>query len=192
MKAVIILLLVIGAGAGGAYWYSTENQITPETVIADNNGSVVVYTSSNCEDCDHLVKYLARRDVAHKVYDINESDEAFKHYQKLGGSELPTTLVNGRMLAGFNRDVIKAELGTRVSNANVVLYSRPGCGYCDLARKDLTENKIAFQEHNVEASSEAAREFKKLGGKGVPLTVFNNKVVPGYSKEAYRNEIAKL
>jgi len=59
-------------------------------------------------------------------------------------------------------------------------------------RKDLTENKVAFQEHNVEASSKAAREFEKLGGKGVPLTVFNSKVVYGYSKEAFRNEIEKL
>lgn len=192
MKVVIIILLVLGAGAGATYWHSINNQISPETVIANNNGSVVVYTSSNCEDCDHLVKYLKRRDVAHTIYDINESDEAFSHYKKLGGSEFPTTVINGRMLAGFDRDVIKSELSTRASTAKVVLYSRPGCGYCDLARKDLKDNEVAFKELNVEASSKATREFEKLGGKGVPLTVFNSKVISGYSKEAFRDEIEKL
>jgi len=119
MKVVITLMLLFGVGAGGVSWYSIQNQITPESVIADNKGDVVVYTARNCDDCELLVKYLDRRDVAYTVYDINESDEAFKDYKKLGGNEFPTMLVNGRMLAGFDRNEIKSELSARVNAAKV-------------------------------------------------------------------------
>lgn len=192
MKLITIMIALLGAGAGGYYWYSTNNHISPESIIADNNGNVVVYTSANCEECELLERYLKRRDVAFTAYDINQSSDAFKQYQKLGSGSLPVTLVNKQMLTGFDRTALKSELAERVNSSKVVLYSRPGCGYCDLAREQLTESKVQFKEYNVEASSKAQREFEKLGGKGVPLTVFNGKTISGYSEAAFDKEISRL
>lgn len=41
-------------------------------------------------------------------------------------------------------------------------------------------------EKDIEKSSSAHREYKRLGGNGVPLIVFGNKVVKGFSEGRLR------
>jgi glutaredoxin len=68
----------------------------------------------------------------------------------------------------------------------VILYGTTWCGYCAAARTFFKENDIKFTDMDVESSSQAYEEHKKLGGNGVPLIVIGDEVINGYSEEHMR------
>lgn len=77
---------------------------------------------------------------------------------------------------------------------DVVLYTTARCGYCARARRFLNRNDIAWCEKDINRSDSHYREFKSLGGSGVPLALFGRKpgggglrgqVLRGFSEEAY-------
>ncbi len=65
-------------------------------------------------------------------------------------------------------------------DSEVVLYATSWCGYCEKTRKLFEKNNIAYTEYDIEESSSANKEFKKLGGKGIPLVVVDGDIVRGY------------
>lgn len=65
----------------------------------------------------------------------------------------------------------------------VVMYSTQSCGYCAKARRLFNQMNIAYEERDVEKSQTFAKEFKKLGGRGVPLIVIGESVIKGYSRD---------
>lgn len=66
---------------------------------------------------------------------------------------------------------------------SVVLYSTAWCGYCTKTRKFLTDNQIPFIEHDIEKSTDAYRDYKALGGKGVPVVRVSDQVLHGYDPQ---------
>lgn len=40
-----------------------------------------------------------------------------------------------------------------LSKANIILYSKPGCGRCDLVKRELTSSGIAFEEYSTTSDS---------------------------------------
>jgi len=67
------------------------------------------------------------------------------------------------------------------SNSSVVMYSAEWCGVCKRAKKYMQKNNIAFKEMDIDKSSQAKREFKKLNGKGVPIILVGNQRMNGFS-----------
>ena len=70
------------------------------------------------------------------------------------------------------------------SNSEVVLYATQWCGYCRKTRQFLADNDIAYFEYDIENSSQGAREYKQLNGRGIPLVLVNNEVIRGYNPKA--------
>ncbi|MBV1908768.1 MAG: glutaredoxin family protein [Kangiellaceae bacterium] len=68
----------------------------------------------------------------------------------------------------------------------IVMYTTTRCGYCQKARQFFNRENIDFQERNIELSDEYNREFKRIGGKGVPVILHGNKRMNGFSEEKYR------
>lgn len=66
---------------------------------------------------------------------------------------------------------------------SVVLYSTTWCGYCTKTRNFLKKNNIPFVEHDIETSADAYREYKALGGKGVPVVRVSDQVLHGYDPD---------
>ncbi|MCB1734126.1 MAG: glutaredoxin family protein [Gammaproteobacteria bacterium] len=73
----------------------------------------------------------------------------------------------------------------------VVVYSTTHCGYCKRAKAHLERRGIAFDERDVERSGEYRSEFRKLGGKGVPLIVVGDQLLKGYRAESLDAMLAK-
>lgn len=65
----------------------------------------------------------------------------------------------------------------------VVLYATDWCGYCKATREFFQANGIRYTEHDIEKSSVALGEHRKLGGNGVPLIVVDGEVVHGYNEQ---------
>jgi glutaredoxin len=69
--------------------------------------------------------------------------------------------------------------------ASVTMYSTSWCGHCKNARRFFASKGIAYRDIDVENSPEARREFKQLGGSGVPLILVGSKAMSGWDPEGF-------
>ena len=66
--------------------------------------------------------------------------------------------------------------GTR----GIVMYSTSWCPHCKRARAYFQQKGLAYREIDVE-TPEGRKEFKELGGGGVPLILANGKSMRGFT-----------
>lgn len=76
----------------------------------------------------------------------------------------------------------------------ITIYTTKTCGYCKATKALLSEHKLKFQEIDVEADTEKAREMiEKSGQMGVPVTIIGEgssaKTIIGFDKEALSKAI---
>jgi glutaredoxin len=64
----------------------------------------------------------------------------------------------------------------------VILYGTTWCGVCAAAREYFAKNGIEYTYMDIESSTQAYEEHKKLGGNGVPYIVVGDEVVHGFSE----------
>lgn len=76
--------------------------------------------------------------------------------------------------------------------SNIILYSTRRCGYCKLVRDWFDRDGIAYDERDVERSPEAYREWRNLGGRGVPVLVISGRVIHGYAPSLIKKSLSKL
>lgn len=69
----------------------------------------------------------------------------------------------------------------------VVLYATSWCGYCKMTREFFAANGIRYTEQDIEQSSTALQQHKKLGGNGVPLIVVGDEVIKSWNEQALRH-----
>lgn len=69
------------------------------------------------------------------------------------------------------------------ASGGVVMYATQWCGYCEKTRKLFAKHGISYVEYDIERSEQAYREYKKLGGRGVPVVNAHGTVILGYSPQ---------
>lgn len=64
----------------------------------------------------------------------------------------------------------------------VIVYSTGWCPWCERLKDWLRENKVEFEERDVEKNGEFAAEMLKKtdGDEGVPVTDIDGKIVRGF------------
>ena len=73
----------------------------------------------------------------------------------------------------------------------VVMYSTAWCGYCKKARAYFDRNRIRYVEHDVEKSQAAHAEYKRLGGRGVPLIAYEGRLMTGFDERSFEAFVAR-
>ncbi len=73
----------------------------------------------------------------------------------------------------------------KAKGKSVIMYSTSWCGYCKKAARHFQRNNIPFEEYDIEKSKKAARDYKKLNGRGVPLILIGNKRMNGFSARQF-------
>ncbi len=72
---------------------------------------VKVYSTSTCPWCTRLKAYLKEKGVEFENIDVSTDQEAAqKMIEKSGQMGVPQTEINGKMIIGFDKDAIDAEL----------------------------------------------------------------------------------
>ena len=66
----------------------------------------------------------------------------------------------------------------------VTIYVTSWCHFCSQLEDLLKKNNIVYQRVDIEKSESGKREFKKLGGSGVPLIKIDNHIIKGYDPQA--------
>jgi len=70
--------------------------------------------------------------------------------------------------------------GQAVERKSVIMYATSWCGYCRQAREYFRANAIPYKEYDIEKSKRAAKAFKKLHGRGVPVILIGDKRMNGF------------
>ena len=73
----------------------------------------------------------------------------------------------------------------------VVMYATSWCPYCAKARAYFGRKGIAYTEYDVEKSPTADAEFKRLGGRGVPLILVGREKMSGFSEKGFDALLAR-
>ena len=68
---------------------------------------------------------------------------------------------------------------------SVVMYSTAWCGYCKKAAKYFRRKNIRFKEYDIEKSEKAARDYKRLKGRGVPLILVGKNRMTGFNQATF-------
>lgn len=64
----------------------------------------------------------------------------------------------------------------------VTVYSSDYCPFCDMAKNFLKENKVAYEERNVQVNPDHLQEMvKKTGQRGVPVLDIDGKIIIGFN-----------
>ena len=64
----------------------------------------------------------------------------------------------------------------------VVIYTTRRCGYCKKAKAWFSRKGIAYTEYDVENSNKGQRDYKELGGHGVPIILIGEQRLNGFSE----------
>lgn len=65
----------------------------------------------------------------------------------------------------------------------VVIYTTRRCGYCKKAKAWFSRKGIAYTEYDVENSNKGQRDYKELGGHGVPIILVGEQRLNGFSED---------
>ena len=72
----------------------------------------------------------------------------------------------------------------------VKIYTTSSCPYCHTAKDFLAQNKIPFEDVNVEENREAAQEMvEKSGQTGVPVIDVDGQIIIGFDKDALKRAL---
>ncbi len=72
---------------------------------------IKVYSTPTCPWCAKLKEFLDEKKVEYENIDVSVDHEAAKHMmEKSGQMGVPQTEINGKMIVGFDKEAIEAEL----------------------------------------------------------------------------------
>jgi glutaredoxin 3 len=74
----------------------------------------------------------------------------------------------------------------------VVMYTTATCPACVAAKTYLARRGLRYEERDVERSSEALKEFRSLGGRGVPLILVDKERMVGFDPRQFERMIRGL
>ncbi|MCG8672541.1 MAG: glutaredoxin family protein [Pseudomonadales bacterium] len=96
---VIVALLVFK-------WDDIYWMINPPPDFSNAQNEVVMYATSWCSYCEKARDFLNRMNVAFHEFDIEQSPQARKEFERLGGGGVPLMLVNGKVISGYSTSKI--------------------------------------------------------------------------------------
>lgn len=62
----------------------------------------------------------------------------------------------------------------------VIVYSAEWCHWCHKVKDFLKDNKVEFEERNVDNKEYAKESFEKSGQGGIPVTDVDGQIVIGF------------
>ncbi|NOZ87222.1 MAG: hypothetical protein GXP49_13330 [Deltaproteobacteria bacterium] len=149
-----------------------------------------------------------------RVDSVDKVPKRFRRTMIVMGSRLPDTKGKKRVKAGHAKEkkgTLERQLDKVISiwkNAvsdnsknmdrkkqrkgnKVIMYQTSWCPACRAARSYMDKQGIDYTTRNVESDAVARKEFRKYGGRAVPLLVVNGKVIKGFDPNALEKALKK-
>lgn len=76
--------------------------------------------------------------------------------------------------------------------SKIKVFSTPTCPYCHMLKDFLKDRKVEFEDIDVAADHDAAKQMVERSGQmGVPQIEINGKIIVGFDKPAIEKELEK-
>ncbi len=126
---------------------------------------------------------LSAKPIGAEIYKWVD-EEGKVHFSDQPPSEANVERLELRINTYANPEVtdVAQEFGT---DKKVTMYGASWCAVCTKARKYFRAKGIAFVEYDIEKSRKGKRDFKRLGGKGVPIILVGGKRLNGFSQGTF-------
>ena len=72
---------------------------------------IVVYHGNNCNACHEEIEYLKYNNINFIQKNVHDDADARKEFMALGSRTVPTTVINGEVIVGFEIERIKELVG---------------------------------------------------------------------------------
>lgn len=211
MKKIVLLCLLAFAGYK---YHQNGNSWLPPSGAFDKQGKplVVLFVGPGCGDaCGKVISLLNQRNVNFEQISIAGPDGA-PVSNKYSITRYPTTLVGKQEILGddtqritsalaeaYGKDVLTRTEQMAMNNhfddqgrPKVVMYGTSWCPYCKQQRAFFADNKIAYDEFDVEASKPNEMAYNMLQGNGYPLTYVGYRRFAGFQEAEILTAIAEL
>jgi glutaredoxin len=94
------------------------------------------------------------------------------------------------LLIGFGALAQSTPRATTVSLLpEVRMYATDWCPFCEKARAFFKRHGIPYVEHDIEKSPGANAEYRRLGGRGIPLIFVGERRVNGFNEPLLRDAL---
>ena len=112
-------ILAVGLGIGiavkeGWAWYNAPTpyvEINTAPHFANIDEKVVIYSTNWCQFCKQTRAYLEANNIPFEDRDIELGDEKIDElYRSIGVQGIPQVVIGNKVINGFNRELIQAEL----------------------------------------------------------------------------------
>ena len=203
-------LLIIALLGYGAYNYFI-NSASLNSFDSAGNPLTILFTIDNCPPCDEARRYLKKRKIDFREYNVNQDgDEAKSKLRQAGGGRNFPYLVSGDQsiaifskatytgffaeslgpdfLLPFERMLLKKNFDSQ-GRPKLVMYSTKTCGYCTRARNYFKSENIAFTELYIDSDLKAKQHYDSLEGSGTPLIYIGYSRIEGFNKKRLQSII---
>jgi len=128
-------------------------------------------------------------DSAGELHFVDDVAKVPKKYRKQLNDSQPLADISVTDAAPVSNPSPKKDLSPRreagsSESTRVELFITSWCGYCKKMVRVLTEKGIPFTAYDIEKDADAARTWRELGGRGVPVARIGTHVVHGYNPDA--------
>lgn len=104
---------------------------------------------------------------------------------RLHGLQLTDKSVKPK-IKSIEKPVIE-EVESKASNQNkqLIIFTTSWCPYCKKAKSYFIQHHISFIEYDIEKDERARRMHDLLGGGGIPIIIYNGKMLRGFSQNMF-------
>lgn len=81
------------------------------------------------------------------------------------------------------------ETGMKNTGEQVKIYTMPDCSYCKKVKEFFRENGIAYEEINLQVSSEGQQFMEERGYRALPVTVIGKTEISGYNMDEIKDAL---
>ena len=135
-----------------------------------------------------ICRYTDSQGVLHFVDDISKVPKKYRkqvdNAEPQGNVSVMDATPVSRSPQGRTAHESPQQQNIYSGSANVEVFMTSSCGYCKKMVRFLNEKGIPYTAYDIQKDAAAARTFRELGGKGVPVVRIGSHVVHGYSPEA--------
>ena len=83
-----------------------------EKVVKEKNSKVIVYSTPTCPYCNALKDFLKENKIKFENIDVSKNQKAAREIvKKSGQTGVPVTIINGKVIVGFDERALEREIG---------------------------------------------------------------------------------
>jgi glutaredoxin len=132
-----------------------------------------------------IYRYADSKDALHFVADISKVPGKYRNQLGQTGSSGDISIVDAGPAPSRRKSEEPLKRKSISYGGNTVeLFQTSWCGYCKKMERFLKEKGISYVAYDIEQDTNAARTFREMGGRGVPVIRIGSTVIRGYNPDA--------